>query len=98
ISWEVARGEKQLPTPLEIHPSRWPLQPDRIAIGDAKRGEQRGERIAHQRSIEVRESPRSYDYQYGEYGRRDRTRQRRPKHLSIHRCLDLACHRIPCAA
>ena len=55
ILGQVPRLQKNLPTSLPVERCRWPLQPHGISIGDSEGGKEYGKRVAHQRSVEVRE-------------------------------------------
>jgi hypothetical protein len=81
---EEARLQENPPTPAPVHSRRRPVQPHRITVGDAEGGEERGERVADQRGVEVIESPGSVD-DSGQDGREDRAlRRRNPPFLPTH--------------
>ena len=62
------RAKNDLPAAPPVHPRRRPLQPHRVAIGDAEGREQRRERVADQRRVEVRQVARADHDQAAERG------------------------------
>src|SRR3954449_9646818 len=48
VAREVLAAEKELPSAVPVTARRRPLKPHRIAVGDAERREQHGERVADQ--------------------------------------------------
>ena len=64
--------EERLPAAPPVHSRRRPIDPHRVAIGDAEHGEERGEGVADERRVEVREVARADDDGGGEQQRPER--------------------------
>ncbi len=59
VAQSPSSPEERLPAAPPVHGGGRPLQPHGVAIGQAERGEQHGERVAHEGGVEVGEVART---------------------------------------
>ena len=78
VAGQRAAREERLPAAPPVHARRRPLQPHRVAIGDAERREERREGVADERRVEVLQVARADDDGRRQRGRDERWPTRRP--------------------